>query len=376
MSKYFLSYCNLISSADQLNYCKQANSLEDFLARIKQLWNCNELGNQELLREIALLNQTPIETLAASLVGIWLPYRYQPKRQLINWLIPFGHATEPFQDEYIVRCRQQLINQIIQPCTSSKFALRQAENLVDVKPAGFIFHLSRCGSTLISGCLSEPDSTCVFSESPLLTELLLDNKLSTVQQKKFLCSFINLQAAAFQNRPQLIIKWNAWDIFRFEIIRELYPQVTVIFLVRDPIEILASHQRSAGRHMAGDRSLANLHPAFNKVSTKQTLLDWQTEMLGTLLGEMNRIRRHDVILRFDYKYIDLAGMNEICRYFNLGTHKERFTERLTFHSKTPQVVFANDIQQKQTQFSDVNKAFIQTELSPLYKQFFEPQTLK
>ena len=371
MSDYFLSYYALISSAEQLDYCKQANSLSDLLMRIKLLWGCDHLGDEELLREIALLNQTPIQISSVNVAGMWLPYRYQPKQQLINWLIPIGHATEPFQDEYISRCRQQIINQIIQPCTGLDFALQQTKNFPSVTPAGFIFHLSRCGSTLISGCLSELDSSCVFSESPLLTELLLDSNLSAEQHKIYLRAFINLQAAAFPDRPQMIIKWNAWDIFRWELIRELYPQVPVIFLVRDPVEILASHQRSAGRHMAGDTSLAHAHPVFTPANTEQSLLAWQSRVLGALLGEMSRVKHQNAILRVDYKSLDVAGINEICRHFGLHPHPERFTQRLKFHSKTPQVIFSSDVQTKQTIFSADDKTLIQQALFPLYQQFLK-----
>ena len=371
MSKYFLSYCNLIGSAEQLDLCKKADSLNELLLRIKGLWNCHNLSDSELLSEIALLNQMPIQSTSINLSGIWLPYRYQPKRQLLNWLIPFGHATEPFQDEYISRCRQHLINQIIQPCSSSEFALLQADEVANIKPAGFIFHLSRCGSTLISGCLSELDSTCVFSEPPLLTELLLDNNLSLTQQKNFLRTSINLQAAAFPTRSHMIIKWNAWDIFRWEIINELYPQVPVIFLVRDPVEILASHQRSAGRHMSGDISLAKVHPVFSRDNHEPRLLTWRSGVLGALLGEMNRIQHKTAILRVDYKYLNEAGMEEICHHFSLHPNTERFSLRLKFHSKTLHVIFSNDVQVKQAGFSAADKVFIQQAFSSPYKQFFE-----
>jgi hypothetical protein len=305
MSNYFLAYCNLIASPQQLNYCKQATSLDDLLTCIKHVWNCDDISNDELLREIDSLNQTPLHASSVNLAGVWLPYRYQSKRQLINWLIPFGHAVEPFQDEYISRCRQHLINQIIQPCTTPEFALRQAEKLEEVKPAGFIFHLSRCGSTLVSGCLSELESTCVFSESPLLTELFLGKKFSLAQQKIFLRAFINLQAAAFLSRPHMIVKWNAWDIFRWQIIRDVFPEVPAIFLVRDPVEILASHYRLPGRHMAGDSSLSSVNSIFWCINAEQTLLDWRIQVLGALLNEMDKFKQGNAILCMDYKHIHL-----------------------------------------------------------------------
>ncbi|HSC67513.1 MAG TPA: sulfotransferase family protein [Cellvibrio sp.] len=372
MSDYADHYSSLLSSPGQIGLCQQAQTLTDLLACIKQLWHCQHLDDDELLGEISRLNVTPVAIDSLRLAGHWLPYRYQPDKKQVNWLIPTGHATEPFQDETISRYRQQLFNQIIQPCTSVAFAQQQAEKLTDAIPSGFIFHLSRCGSTLISGCLSELNSTCVFSESPLLTALLLDAGLSPEQQGVLLRSFINLQAAAFPDRPQLVIKWNAWDIFRWELIRSVYPQVPAIFLVRDPVEILASHQRIAGWHMAGDTRLASIHPALASTNAAQSLLSRRSQVLAALLAEMNKYKKNLAVLSVDYSSLDAACIRAICQYFGIFPTQEWFVgmmRRLAFHSKMPGVVFADDSSAKQTQFSDLEKASIHALLMPLYKQF-------
>lgn len=369
MNNYFSRYCALLGSAEQITYCQHAHALGDLLARIKTLWDCEPLSDNELLGEINRLNQMPVDE-SVVLAGNWLPYRYQPKQRLVNWLIPDGHATEPFQDEYLSRCCQRLFNQIIQPRSSLAFALQQATNLPQVQPAGFIFHLSRCGSTLISGCLSELDSTCVFSESPLLTELLLDNQLTPAEQQLSLRAFINLQAAAFPARPQMIIKWNAWDIFQWELIRTVYPQVPGIFLVRDPVEILASHQRMAGRHMAGDVSLASLHPVFS--SRQESLLAWRSSVLAALLGEMNNLKHDALIVTVDYSDLTANKIRNIGTHFGVCSDDKSFQKiilRLQFNSKTPDVVFANDSRDKQALFTLDDKAGIQQLLMPLYQQF-------
>ena len=370
VSKFFLQYCELISSADHLALCRNAQSLGELLATIKTLWNCIQLSDDELLGEIARLNKTPITT-AVQLAGKWLAYRYQAKTRLVNWLLPVGHAIEPFHDEYISRCRQLLFNQLIQPCSSLDVVRQQGEGCAVVQPAGFIFHLSRCGSTLVSGCLSELDSTCVFSESPLLTELLLDQNLSAIEQQSLLGIFINLQAAAFPGRPAMIIKWNAWDIFQWTLIRGLYPRVPVIFLVRDPVEILASHQRSAGRHMAGDPGLAGVNPVFS--SRNESLLVWRSKLVAALLGEMNQFIGDPLVIRVDYSDLDANRIREIGYHFGVFPDDralQKITWRLQFHSKTPDVAFTNDSHGKQTLFDAEDKSGIQQLLLPLYTRFF------
>lgn len=375
MSDYLSHYCALISSAAQLDTCHQAQSLSELLFCIKNLWNCHHLSDDELLSEISQLNKTPLTSDDVKLAGVWLPYRYQPRLQRVHWLLPLGHATEPFQDEYISRCRQQLLlNQIIQPSTSLNTAWQQAENLADVQPAGFIFHLSRCGSTLISGCLSELKTTCVFSESPLLTELILDGNLSPVEQQRYLRTLINLQAAAFINRPQMIIKWNAWDIFHWELIREIYPQVPTIFLVRNPAEILASHEHLTGRHMSGDPALADLNPVFVAQSSDPGLFDRRVQILGSLLHEMNKKCSDQNAVVVDYRQLSARSLVSIVAFFGCVVDEFGFLkiqERMRFHSKTPGQVFVADSIKKQHSSNYEEQQNIRSQLISVYNQLIK-----
>ncbi len=372
VSNFFLQYCELISSADHLALCRNAQSLGELLATIKTLWNCVQLSDDELLGEIARLNKTPITT-GVQLAGKWLAYRYQPKTRLVNWLLPVGHAIEPFHDEYISRCRQLLFNQLIQPCSSLDVIRQQGEGCAAVQPAGFIFHLSRCGSTLVSGCLSELDSTCVFSESPLLTELLLDQNLSVIEQQSLLGIFINLQAAAFPDRPDMIIKWNAWDIFQWKLIRGLYPRVPVIFLVRDPVEILASHQRSAGRHMANDRRLMDYYPvlaAANGSGSVGSLLDQRIHMLKVLLQGMYENFPEAEVRLLDYRQLNAAIMSELIGYFNLGVDDSlllKIHKRMRFNSKLTGQTFLSDGKKKQNMFTPDEREKIHFHLGEHYQ---------
>lgn len=374
MSNLFPAYCELISSPAQLACCQEATSVSELLSIIKNLWKQTALSDDQLLGELAQLNQQVIDNDKIQLAGHWLPYRYHAKTRSIHWCLPAGHATEPFQDETISRYRQTiLVNQFITPKTALLSLDIQAQSVQSITPAGFIFHLSRCGSTLISGCLSELDTTSVFSESPVLTEILLDQTLSEVAQQQYLQQLIDLQASVFPARPQVVIKWNAWDIFRWDLIRTLYPQVPVIFLGRNPVEILASHQRSAGRHMSGDPTLAGVHLVFNKNQEEPiSLLDFRISVLEGLLAEMQLVGGNDSVYCVDYRQLDLDKLTEIGAYFHISFVQpeiSRMKARLGFHSKTPMLRFNDDVAEKQTLFGATDTALIQQALLPLYNQF-------
>ncbi|HEY0891901.1 MAG TPA: sulfotransferase family protein [Cellvibrio sp.] len=372
MSDLFPSYCELVSSPAQLARCQEATSVCELLAIIKNLWQQAALSDDQLLAELAHLNQQVISSANIQLAGHWLPYRYHAKTRSIHWCLPAGHATEPFQDETISRYRQTvLLNQFITPKTALASLEIQAQAVQSITPAGFIFHLSRCGSTLISGCLSELNTTSVFSESPVLTEILLDQTLSGAAHQQHLQQLINLQASVFPTRPDVVIKWNAWDIFRWDLIRAIYPQVPVIFLARNPVEILASHQRSAGRHMSGDPSLADYHPVFAGWDNAGALLEKRVQVLHGLLWAMHDCYPEQGGLVVDYYQLSVDTMATLFQFLNIAFDELGFFKiqaRMQFHSKSPGQVFLPDAEKKQSLFTRQQQEKIQAHLSSTYNR--------
>lgn len=371
------AYRELICSPEQLAQCRQAATVEQLLQQLKSLWRQEALTDDQLLSELASCNQQKHDVEIAALSGHWLPYRYQAKSRSIDWCLPQGHATEPFHDQYIERCRGQLLNQLIMPRTSLKPLVDRQAIASLLQPAGFIFHLSRCGSTLVSGCLAELDNTCVLSESPLLTELMLDDSLNEKIKQHLLPQLIHLQAITSPGRHKIIIKWNAWDLFFWPLIRSLYPQVPVLFLVRNPVEILASHQRSAGRHMAGDKSLMVIKP-IRDVASGTDFGEFREGVLQSLLSSMNTYKDSSGVWTVDYASLTLKKMFEVAGYFNLqidGDTQDRIVARMNFHSKMPDQLFQSDGQSKQAFYRLHKFPLPGAELLSLYHNLIHIDTL-
>nr|WP_324258968.1 hypothetical protein [Cellvibrio fontiphilus] len=70
-------------------------------------------------------------------------------------------------------------------------------------------------------------------------------------------------------------------------IREVYPQVAAVFLVRNPDGILASHQKLPGRHMAGDAVLVSNYSQLAPSSEEDVVLDLRIRVLVALLSAMD-----------------------------------------------------------------------------------------
>lgn len=364
------AYRALIASPEQLASCRQADTVAGLLQRLRNLWSLESASDGQLIGELNRCNQHVVDVDVRRLEGTWFPHRYDAGTRSLSWCLPQGHATEPFQDQYIERCRQRSVfNQLINPRTSA--APLTAGVVVDgPAPAGFILHLSRCGSTLLSGCLAELDDTSVLSESPVLTEALLDAALTGGQKRKLLPQLVHLQAAPFPGRERVIVKWNAWDLFPWPVVQAAFPGVPRVLLFREPVEILASHARAAGRHMSGDPSLGHLNPVFRGMPAGATLLDLRIAVLRELLKAMAELVDGERTLPIDYTQLDIHAVQDACRHFALAPGADevvRMTRRMGFHSKEPGRPFEADGVQKTHWFGPDERERIQRALAPDYR---------
>ena len=83
----------------------------------------------------------------------WIPIKLQSDHEILcQWLyVGDKKFTDPFFDETISRCRSIPENGHLKKSMSSTDFLSDLVNDMDViEPTAFIFHISRCGSTLIS----------------------------------------------------------------------------------------------------------------------------------------------------------------------------------------------------------------------------------
>lgn len=192
------------------------------------------------------MNSTPLRN--------WIPYRIidVEGQQLCQWLDTFGQPfTEPFFDETITKCR--LANgQHARPGVMSapEMIAAWAESIADIVPAMIIFHVSRCGSTLISQMFTALPDFIVLPEVPFFDEILRVPFKSDAAHQEI--SQLFRAAVKFymrqQNEKRLIVKTDSWHLFFYEQLREMYPATPFIFLYRRPEEVYASQRRQPGMH--------------------------------------------------------------------------------------------------------------------------------
>src|SRR4029077_12190694 len=123
-----------------------------------------------------------LETLAANYVQEtrlpadgWLPIRasWADGEPYLHWAY-FGtrRLKRPFFEDDVYSCLFQPFNRLFRYVTSIEKTAAWLDGRPHLKPSGLIFHMSRCGSTLVSQMLAALPSNIVVSQgNPLATVL-------------------------------------------------------------------------------------------------------------------------------------------------------------------------------------------------------------
>ncbi|PKP93691.1 MAG: hypothetical protein CVT75_05690 [Alphaproteobacteria bacterium HGW-Alphaproteobacteria-14] len=149
------------------------------------------------------------------------------------------------------------------------FAILQDDRILadPIEPSGFMFHISRCGSTLTGKALARSPRHLVINQGAPLQRgfwatITRDWAEDAVPSAENLRAFRNLVLAMtrrrFAREERAFIKFISWNTLYMDFALAAFPQVPALFLYRDPVEVIASVLRETsavvwakGRRQAG-----------------------------------------------------------------------------------------------------------------------------
>lgn len=182
----------------------------------------------------------------------WLPAAVvdSPTGLAIDWFYLGSKAlSEPFFEDSIRRARFLPISRLIRHRTPLS-TLPEAVGADGAVPDGLIFHLSRCGSTLVAQMLAALPGTVVASEPPPFDQVLQRVQESIDQPMEQRIALIRAMAAALGRRAAggggFVIKTDCWHTKALPLLAAAFPDTPWIFLYRDPIDIMVSQVRQRG----------------------------------------------------------------------------------------------------------------------------------
>lgn len=128
-------------------------------------------------------------------------------------------------------------------------ALLQLENIShSVPPSGFIFHTSRCGSTLLANACRALEGAIVVSEAAVVEKLLGRFFSCDTDATRTLFNSLLIRGALsalgqrrLGTERRLYVKFSCLNVLQFEQVRRVWPNVPCVFMFRDPLGVIMSN---------------------------------------------------------------------------------------------------------------------------------------
>ena len=183
----------------------------------------------------------------------WLPVRFAftPRSVSVRWM-DFGQTTlsEPFFNQTLRQLRRTE-PPAPERMTDLSELLKSRAAVTPVRPAGIIFHVSRCGSTFLANGLKAAEDVIVLSEAAVFGVFFLPQVFRASPypeegwddaRRTLLECVISLYAHRLGHRTQhVVIRCHAASMLQIRLVRSVWPDVPMVVLIRDPVEVMVSN---------------------------------------------------------------------------------------------------------------------------------------
>lgn len=310
----------------------------------------------------------------------WLPVRCsQPWEE--GW-IDWGHFAgarldRPFYEDEIRRAANRPFNSMFRYRTPIEGFVDNAELDASLKPAGFIFHMSRCGSTLVSQMLAAvPEHIMASEPAPLDAMLMRIHHDPHFAATRGDASVRAALAALGRNRDgaarHFFVKPDCWHIFSLPLIRRLYPDVPWVFLFRDPVEVLVSQMRVRGVQTVPGVIAPSVFGM--EMEDGVPVEDYVARVLAKTCQAALDHWHSGGGIAVDYRELPHAVESRILPHFGIepdDTMRARMTAASGRNAKAPDAAFTGDSAGKQREATPAVREAAETHFAGIYARLRE-----
>ncbi|QDT12902.1 hypothetical protein [Planctomycetes bacterium K23_9] len=204
-------------------------------------------------------------------------------------------------------------------------------------PTGFIFHMARCGSTLLANSLANSPHNLVMKEPTLFREASVmryftDNwtrpPAATEENLRMLRNLVLLMGRQrIALHEDYFLKMTSWNTLFMDFIAQAFPEVPSLFLYRDPSEVLVSlvHKKGPYASLQGTSKATVLTNCPADETAKMSDLAYYVQMEVNYLT--TALRLNSDRLRFlDYRHLTSQNLELILRCgFNYTPEPDQLT---------------------------------------------------
>ena len=267
--------------------------------------------------------------------------------------------TEPFFQQTVERARKDKRRERF---TEFDVLLTLEQQLDSVEPTGFIFHSSRCGSTLVANACRAVSNAIVLSEANAIDKLIArfitdaDNPVKESLYSVFLRGVVHALAQRRSAGAQhLFIKFACCSFAQLERIKRIWPNVPWLFLYRDPVETIVSNLRDVPPWLIDKdrRVLSSIIGDEGEMSLEELC----ARTIGSLYSTAYKLANGNGML-LNYKQLSVPVIASVLSFFkvNLSSEElETITRTSGVYSKevSGTRAFVSDVDVKQKLASDL-----------------------
>ena len=309
----------------------------------------------------------------------WSPIRFfwQDGQPLVDWCLTDDiRFTDPFFEQTITRAMQDPFRVLFRHCTPIE-ALRELEAEDPVAaPTGFIYHMSRCGSTLVAQMLAALPDSLVISEAGPIDAVLQANRKNPLVTDKQRSDWLRWMIGALGRRADrktksFFVKLDCWQTVEMDLIRQAFPATPWIFVYRNPVEVMVSQFRQPAYWTLP----GTLDPARFGIDPLSVLQLPREQFCGRVLQATLRaaLDHHEKDGGFLVAYPNLPEVvwNSVGKVFGITFSTEELElmkSASELDAKNPYYAFVPDSNVKQKEASEAIRTVCGEMLNPLYQQ--------
>lgn len=315
----------------------------------------------------------------------WLPARiaWRDSAPQVEWILMGNERLlEPFFEQTLQRQMMNPFHQLFRRETSMEemclwteaHPRSHSKSHSGAPLKGIVYHMSRCGSTLIGRQLAAIERTIVASEpEPMDDVLSLPLHIPDLPRAVHIHWLRAMAAALGQARngeQAFYLKTDCWHIHDFDLLREAFPETPWIFLYRDPVEVMVSQTRMPAAWTVPSQ-LDPVRLGLQRADWNPPYLDvYRARALANICAAGLRAAQHsNGGLLVNYCELPEAMYDRLLAHFGLRADDVvAMRNAAQRNAKSPTMTFVPDQSAKQAEASDRLRAVVAEQLLPVYEQ--------
>ena len=309
----------------------------------------------------------------------WIPIRiyWSDHRPSVDWCwIGTRRFSEPFLDQTIDVALRLPFSTLFRPQTPMEMLGERYSIDRGLQPRGMIFHMSRCGSTLMSQMLAALSTSVVISEAGSIDSVLRSKFIEPGVTDQIRIEWLRWLVSALSqrrigNEQHLFIKFDSWATLDLPVINTAFPGVPWVFLYRNPVDVLVSQLAKRGAHMIPGA----IEPALFGMTTAEVLEMLPEEYCARILARICEaaLDYYEICpgLMVNYEQMPDVVWITLADNFGIeisGAEMESVRRVTAINAKNPRLMFENDSERKRNKATKEIQAAAERWLWPVFER--------